>query len=98
LLVSENEYDGVPHFPVVYDPVQFLPRLVYPVTVGAVHDEDEPLRPGVVVAPERPDFVLTTDVLKMEKIRKTNAKLRKCECYTCSLTFVAYSTVGVQSR
>jgi hypothetical protein len=39
------------------------PGLVDAVAVGAVHDEDQALRAGVVVTPKRPDLVLATDVL-----------------------------------
>ena len=65
LLVGEDEDDGVPHLAVVDDPVQLLPRLVYAVAVGAVHHEDEPLRPRVVVPPQRTDLVLAPDVLQL---------------------------------
>ena len=64
LLVGEDEYDGVPHLAVVDDPVQLLPRLVDAVAVRAVHHEDQPLRPRVVVPPQRPDLVLPSHVLQ----------------------------------
>ena len=68
LLVSEDEYDGVPHLPVVDDPVELLPGLVYPVPVRAVHHEDEPLRARVVVPPQRTDLVLATHILQTEQL------------------------------
>ena len=64
LLVGEDEYDGVPHLAVVDDPVQLLPRLVDAVAVGAVHHEDQSLRPRVVVPPQRTDLVLPANVLQ----------------------------------
>ena len=51
LFISEYKNDGVPHLPVIDDPVQLLPRLVDPVPVGAVHHEYQALGPRVVVAP-----------------------------------------------
>ena len=68
LLVSEDENDGVPHLPVVDDPVELLPGLVYPVPVRAVHHEDEPLRARVVVPPQWPDLVLATHILRTEQL------------------------------
>ena len=64
MLVGEYQDDAIPHLPVVDDPVELLPGLVDPVAVGAVHDEDETLRPGVVMPPEGSDFILASDVLK----------------------------------
>ena len=64
LLVGEDEYDGVPHLAVVDDPVQLLPRFVDAVAVGAVHHEDQTLRSRVVVAPQRTNLVLPSNVLQ----------------------------------
>ena len=63
LLVSEDKNDGVPHLSVVNDPVQFLSGLVYPVPVSTVHHEYQPLGPGVVMAPQWSDLVLTANIL-----------------------------------
>ncbi len=63
LFVGKDEYDCVPHLPVVDDPVQLLPGLVYPVPVRAVHHEDQALRARVVMSPKGADFVLATNVL-----------------------------------
>ena len=63
LLVSEDKNDGVPHLSVVNNPVKLLPGLVYPVPVGTVHHEYEPLGAGVVVTPQWSDLVLTSNVL-----------------------------------
>ena len=51
LFISKYKNDGVPHLPIIDDPVQLLPRLVDPVPVGAVHYEDEALRARVVMSP-----------------------------------------------
>ena len=64
LFISEYKDDGVPHFPVIDDPVELLPGLVYPVSVGAVHHEDEALGARVVMSPQRTDLVLTSNILK----------------------------------
>ena len=64
MFISEYQDDCVPHLPVVDDPVQLLPGLVYPVPVGAVHDEDEALSARVVMSPQRTDLVLTSNILK----------------------------------
>ena len=63
LLVREDKNDGVPHLSVVNDPVQFLSGLVYPVPVSTVHHEYQPLGPGVVMAPQWSDLVLTANIL-----------------------------------
>lgn len=62
LFISEYQDDGVSHLPVVDDPVQLLPGLVYPVPVGAVHHEYKALGAGVVMAPQRTDLILTSDI------------------------------------
>ena len=69
LFISEYKDDGVPHFPVIDDPVELLPGLVYPVSVSAVHHEDEALGARVVMSPQRTDLVLTSNILKIGKLR-----------------------------
>lgn len=64
LLVGEHQQQAVLHLAVVQDLVQLGPRLVDAVSVLRVDDKDETLRARVVVSPERPDFVLSTDVLR----------------------------------
>lgn len=66
LLVGEDQDDGVPHLPVVDDPVELLPGLVDPVPVGAVHHKDQALRARVVMSPEGPDLVLAAHVPHVE--------------------------------
>lgn len=66
LLVGEDQDDGVPHFPVVDDAVELLPGLIDPVTVSAVHHEDEALRAGIVVSPKGADLVLPAHVPHVE--------------------------------
>ena len=65
LLVGEYKYDGFPHLPVIDDPVELLPGLVYPVPVRTVHHEDEALGACVVMPPQGADFVLTSNILSM---------------------------------
>ena len=43
LLVGKDQQQRVPHLSVRYDPVQFLPRLIYAASVRRVHDEDQAL-------------------------------------------------------
>ena len=62
LLVREDEQQAVLHLAVLQDPMQLLLRLVDPLLVLAVDDEDEALRAGVVVPPQWPDLVLSSDV------------------------------------
>jgi len=62
LLVGEDEQQAVLHLAVLQDPMQLLLRLVDPLLVLAVDDEDEALRAGVVVPPQWPDLVLSSDV------------------------------------
>lgn len=66
LLVGEDQDDGVPHLPVVDDAVELLPGLIDPVTVSAVHHEDEALRAGIVVSPKGADLVLPAHVPHVE--------------------------------
>ena len=70
LFISEYKDDGVPHLPVIDDPVELLPGLVYPVPVRAVHHEDETLGARVVMSPQRTDLVLTSNILKRGKWEK----------------------------
>jgi len=69
LFVCEDEDDGVPHLPIVDDPVQLLPGLVDTVSVGAVHHEDQALSAGVVMPPKGPDLVLAAHVLHRQRYR-----------------------------
>ena len=64
MFICEYKYNGVSHLPVIYDPVQLLPGLVNSVSVCAVNDKYETLRPGIVVSPEGTDFVLAAYILK----------------------------------
>jgi hypothetical protein len=64
LLVGKHQQQAVLHLAVVQDLVQLGPRLVDAVAVLRVDDKDEALRARVVVSPERPDLVLSADVLR----------------------------------
>jgi hypothetical protein len=46
--------------------MQFLFRLVDPLSVLAIDHEDKTLSAGVVVSPERPYLILTTDIPYIE--------------------------------
>ena len=62
LLVGKDEEDRIAELVLVEHSVQLVPRRVDTVAVVGIDDEDEALRVLVVVAPERADLVLTTDV------------------------------------
>ena len=64
LFICKYENDGVPHLPIIDDPVQLLARLVYPVPVCTVHHKYQALGPCVIVSPQRSDFILPTYILK----------------------------------
>lgn len=46
--------------------MQLLSGFVYPLPILTIHDEDETLRPRVVVSPQRPNLVLTSDIPDVE--------------------------------
>ena len=46
--------------------MQLLFRFVYPLPILTVHDEDETLRSGVIVSPQRSNLVLSTNVPYVE--------------------------------
>merc|ERR1719515_88698 len=62
LLVREDEKHGVAHFLLVEHLGELLAGILDTVSVVAVDDEDEALRVLVIVAPERTNLVLATDV------------------------------------
>merc|ERR1719313_2215200 len=62
LLVREDEHDSVPELILVQHAVQLLLRVVDTVAIVRVHHEDQALRVLVVMAPQRTDLVLATDV------------------------------------
>ena len=64
LFVCKDQDDGISHFSVINDPVQLLSRLINPVAVRAVDDENETLCSRVIMAPKRTDLVLTSNILK----------------------------------
>jgi len=66
LLIGEYEYDAVPHLAIVDDSVEFLARLVDSVSIGAIHYEDQPLSPRVIMPPQRTDLVLAAHVPHVE--------------------------------
>ena len=66
LLVCKHEEQTVLHLPITQNPMQLLFRLVYPLSILAVHDEHETLCPSVVVSPQRSNLVLSADVPHVE--------------------------------
>ena len=65
LLVGKDQEDGVLHIPVSQDAVELMSCLIDAAAVLAVHHENEALCSSVVVAPQRPDLVLPSDVLSV---------------------------------
>ena len=66
LLVREDEQKTLLHFPVAQYAVELLLRLIYTIPVLTVDDEDKTLGPGVVMPPERPNLVLSSDIPDVE--------------------------------
>lgn len=66
MLVCEYQQQCVFHFAVANDSAQFCSCLLDTVTVVAVDDKDKALGSAVVVAPKRPNLVLSTDIPNIE--------------------------------
>lgn len=62
LLVGEHQHDGLTQLVLGEHPVQLVVGLAHAVLVVGVNDEDQALGVLVVVAPERADLVLASDV------------------------------------
>merc|ERR1719313_1952482 len=62
LLVGKDENHRVPELILVQHAVQLLLRVVDTVAIVRVHNEDQALRVLVVMAPQRADLILATDV------------------------------------
>ena len=62
LLVGEDEEHGVTELVLGQHSVKLVPGLSYPLPIVAVHHEDESFCVLEVMSPERPDFILTTDI------------------------------------
>lgn len=62
LLVGEDEEESIPEFIFIEHALQLLAGLNDTVAIVAVDDKDDALRVLEVVAPQRPDLVLTADV------------------------------------
>ena len=62
LLVGEDEEHGVTELVLGQHSVKLVPGLSYPLTIVAVHHEDESFCVLEVMSPERPDLVLTAHV------------------------------------
>ncbi len=60
LLVGKDQKEGVPQLILVQHPVKLLPGLSDTVAIVAVDHKDDALSVLEVVAPERPDLVLTS--------------------------------------
>ena len=63
LLVGKHQQQGILQLAGRQDPMELGARLVYPVAVLAVNDKDERLGAGVVMAPQRSNLILTTNIL-----------------------------------
>ena len=66
LLVREHKQQTVLHLPIAQYTVELLLGLVYALPVLTVDDEHEALRAGVVVPPEGPNLVLSSDIPDVE--------------------------------
>lgn len=62
LLVGEDQEDGVPQLVLVQHALEFFPGLGDTVTIVGVDDENNALGVLEVVAPQRSNLVLTTNV------------------------------------
>ena len=62
LLVGEDEEDGLTQLVLSEHSVELVPGLGYPLSVVAVHHEDESLSVLEVMSPQRSDLVLTAHV------------------------------------
>ena len=62
LFIGEAEEHRITQLVLVQHAHQLFARFVYPLSVIAVHHEDQTLGVLKVVPPERSDFVLTTDI------------------------------------
>lgn len=77
LLVGKHQQQALLHFPVVQDLMQLSPCLLDTLPVLRVDDEDEALRAGVVVSPERTNLVLSSHVLMGEGVREDGLAKRR---------------------
>lgn len=62
LLVGEHQQNGISEFVFVQHALQLLPGFDDTVSIVAVDDEDDTLGVLEVMAPQRTDLVLTTDI------------------------------------
>ena len=67
LLVGEDEKDGVAELFLGEHLMELLAVLFDSLSIVGVNDEDEALRVGVVVSPEKSNLVLTTDIPHIER-------------------------------
>ena len=66
LLVRKHKQEALLHFPIAQYTVELLLRLVYTFPVLAVNDENETLGASVVLSPQGPNLVLSSDVPNVE--------------------------------
>lgn len=62
LLIRENQQQTLLHLPIAQYPMKFLLRLVDSFPILTINNKNEPLCSGVVVSPERSDFVLSSNI------------------------------------
>ena len=66
LFVREYQQQALLHLTITQYTMELLLRLVYALAVLAVDNEDETLGASVVVPPQRPDLVLSSDIPHVE--------------------------------
>ena len=66
LFVSEYQQNSVTQFVFVQHSVQFIPSGINTVGIIGIHNEDQTLCVLVVMAPQRTDLILTTDIPNRE--------------------------------
>ena len=67
LLVGKDQQDGVTQLVLVQHSVHLVPSSIDTVGIVRVNDKDQALRVLVVVAPQRTDLILTTDIPNCER-------------------------------
>lgn len=66
MFVCKDEKETVLHFSVAENAMEFLTGFIDSLTVARVDNEDETLGAGVVMSPERSNFVLASYVPDVE--------------------------------
>jgi hypothetical protein len=72
--IGKNKQEAILHGTVVHYPVELEASLVNPPQILAVHNKDQCLRTDIIMSPKRPDFILTTNVLKEKALMSAGNK------------------------